>query len=63
MLIRAHANGLWALTCALLVSGCGDGTGTVRGKVTCGGKPVGWGSVTLMDGKGQYYQGELNPDG
>src|SRR5262245_43408121 len=46
-----------------MVSGCGGGTGTGRGKVTCGGKPVCWGSVTLLDGKGQYYQGELDSDG
>ncbi len=48
---------------AFVTVGCGDGTGKVRGKVVANGKPVCWGSVTFMDAKGQYYQGELGLDG
>lgn len=48
---------------ALAPMGCGDGLGKVRGKVTAGGKPVCWGSVTLMDSQGQYFQGEIGLDG
>ena len=44
--------------------GCGgSGTSTVTGKVTLNGKTVVWGSVTLVDEKGQFYTGPIDLQG
>jgi len=45
------------------VVGCGPAKTKVKGKVTYQGKPVVWGSVTLMDQQGQYFSGEIDPAG
>jgi len=45
------------------IAGCSPSMTKVKGKVTFQGKPVVWGSVTLADAKGQFYQGEINLDG
>jgi hypothetical protein len=63
MCIRRSCLTAVAVAAVAVPTGCGGGVGTVRGKVTCGGKPVVWGSVTLQDVKGQFYQAELNSDG
>jgi hypothetical protein len=56
-----------AVTCLgmVLASGCAGGgsAGRVTGKVTAGGKPLVWGTVTLVDAKGQYRQGVIDLNG
>jgi hypothetical protein len=54
-----------AALCALLclgALGCGGST-TVTGKVTHKSRSVVWGSVTLVDERGQYHQGPIALDG
>ena len=46
-----------------LFAGCGGKPTKVTGKVIFGGKPVVWGSVTLLHENGQYYQGPIGLDG
>jgi len=49
--------------CAVVgLSGCGGNT-SVSGKITHAGKPVVWGSVTLVDQAGEFHQGNIQPDG
>jgi hypothetical protein len=45
-----------------LAAGCDDAP-TVKGRVTARGKPVVWGSVTLVDSKGGYHQALLDLNG
>lgn len=47
---------------AALAAGCG-GKANPKGKVTYQGKPVVWGSVTLVDSTGMYHQGEIDLQG
>jgi hypothetical protein len=47
----------------LAVGGCGPSTGTVTGKVTHKGKPVVWGTITMIASDNIPYSGSLNPDG
>jgi hypothetical protein len=55
---------VWAaLLGGLCAAGCGDDTPTVRGRVTANGKPVVWGSVTLVDAHGGYHQALLDLEG
>lgn len=55
---------VWAvLLGGLCAAGCDDDTPTVRGRVTANGKPVVWGSVTLVDARGGYHQAVLDLDG
>jgi hypothetical protein len=49
--------------CLVLAGGCGSRGGTVRGKVTRKGKPVVWGTVTLIGSDGVQYAGQLTPEG
>jgi hypothetical protein len=51
------------LTIALGVAGCGDSKTKVKGKVTLNGKPLVWGTVTLVDAKGNNYQTTIGLDG
>lgn len=44
------------------LSGC-SGSTSVSGKVTYDGKPVVWGSVSLVDASGAYHQGSIGLDG
>lgn len=63
---RRHATRLlWAAAGVLLgvATGCGGGDAKVRGKVTYSGKPVVWGSVTLVDRTGVYHQGNIDLNG
>lgn len=63
--VRARVRGAAAalVLCALL-AGCGSGgKSKVNGKVTAGGRTVVWGSVTLVDQKGQYHQGDIDLNG
>lgn len=55
------AGGLVAFVVA--TSGCGPSKTTVNGKVTSGGKAVGWGNVTLIASDGVAYRGDLAEDG
>jgi len=55
--------GATALALLGLAAGCGGGSTKVTGSVTYQGKPVVWGSVTLMDERGQYHQGPIGLDG
>jgi hypothetical protein len=56
--------GLLALGLAVsLAAGCGGGTSKVHGKVTHAGKPVVWGSVTLVDSSGAYHQSLIDLNG
>lgn len=43
--------------------GCGPSKGTVSGKVTHKGKPVVWGSVSLIASDGVQYVGQITPEG
>lgn len=45
------------------LAGCGGGKTAAKGKVTLNGKPVVWGSVTLVDSHGQYYSGPIDLNG
>jgi hypothetical protein len=45
----------------VLAAGCGGaGTAQVSGKVTAKGKPLVWGTVTLVDSNGAYHQGVIS---
>lgn len=46
-----------------LAGGCGPSTATVAGKVSYQGKPLAWGSVTLIAADGSAHQAGLEPDG
>jgi hypothetical protein len=48
---------------AFVLSGCGPNTTTVTGKVSHNGKPVVWGSVILVDSKGEFHQGTIDTSG
>lgn len=48
---------------ALSGSGCGASTGVAGGRVSLDGKPVVWGSVTLVDAAGVSHQGDIDPTG
>lgn len=52
-----------ALALCALLTGCGGGNSKVSGKVKVAGRPVVWGSVTLVDQKGQYHQGDIDLNG
>jgi hypothetical protein len=55
---------VWAaLLGGLVAAGCGGDAPTVKGRVTANGKPVVWGSVTLVDAQGRYHQAVLDVDG
>jgi len=61
--IARTAIGSLGLVFLVCVSGCGGGGSTVKGKVSYKGKPVVWGSVTLMDKDGLYHTGEIDLNG
>lgn len=68
--IRMTSRGLWVRSCmvfalvvVLAATGCGQKTNKVKGKVTYDGKTVVWGSVTLLDAKGAYHQGDIDLNG
>lgn len=44
-------------------TGCGGNTSKVHGKVTHGGKPVVWGTVTLVDKTGMFHQADIDLNG
>lgn len=52
-----------ALLLGLAVPGCGGNSSTVEGRVTYQGKQVVWGTVTLVDTKGEYHQSYIDLDG
>lgn len=55
---------VWAaLLGGLVAAGCDGDAPTVKGRVTANGKPVVWGSVTLVDAHGGYHQAVLDPNG
>jgi len=58
--IKAGACALVACLC--MAVGCG-GKSEVKGKVTYQGKAVVWGTITLVDAAGGYYQGPIGLDG
>jgi hypothetical protein len=64
---RRHAAraGLIAALCLGLaaVGGCGKAKSTVKGKVSYQGKPVVWGSVTLIGSDNVQYVGDITPEG
>jgi hypothetical protein len=51
-----------ALAALLAATGCTSRT-TVTGKVTFKGKPVTWGTVTVIASDDIQYAGQINPDG
>lgn len=51
------------ISLVLVLSGCGGGTSKVRGKVTHKGKPVVWGTVTLVGQDGIYRDGDIDLNG
>ena len=51
------------LTLACLPAGCAPSTTTASGKVSYQGKPVVWGSVTLVAADGTVHQAGIEPDG
>jgi hypothetical protein len=51
------------LVAVLALTGCGAKTTKAKGKVTSGGKPLVWGSVTLVDDTGLFHQGHIGLDG
>jgi hypothetical protein len=51
------------LLAALALTGCGEGTTDVSGKVTYKGKPVAFGSVVVIDSAGAPKSGSIQPDG
>jgi len=53
----------WAALLVGLVAGCNGDAPTVKGRVTASGKPVVWGSVTLVDSHGDYHQAVLDREG
>jgi hypothetical protein len=48
---------------ALALTGCGETTTDVTGKVTYKGKPVAYGTVAVLDGGPAPKTGHLQPDG
>ena len=54
---------VWAALLGGLAAGCADDAPTVKGRVTANGRPVVWGSVTLMDAHGGYHQAVLDLNG
>jgi hypothetical protein len=48
---------------AIVLCGCGKSTTTIEGTVTYLGKPLVYGSVTLLSSAGLTYQGQIQPDG
>ena len=58
-----RAFGSLLMTCVALTAGCGPATTTAAGKVTFQGKPVVWGSVTLVAADGTVHQAGIEPDG
>jgi hypothetical protein len=61
-LLRTIA-GLAFVTAVLLPTGCSPSSTTASGKVTYQGKPVVWGSVTLVAADGSVHQAGIEPDG
>jgi hypothetical protein len=51
-----------ALVSTMSITGCGGKT-KVTGKVTYNGKPVVWGSVTMVDSTGAYHSGDIDLSG
>jgi hypothetical protein len=51
------------LVLSLVTAGCGGSPTDVSGKVTCKGRPLSVGSVTLIGSNGVVYGGEIQPDG
>ncbi len=47
----------------VFLAGCGGSTAQVTGKVISQGKPVVWGTVTLVDRAGYYHQGNIDLNG
>ena len=47
----------------LALTGCGDPTTEVSGKVTYQGKPVAYGTVVVLDAAGAPKSGAIQPDG
>lgn len=60
--VKAVATAAVVLSLGLL-AGCGGKSTKVNGKVTYQGKTVVWGTVTLVDGTGMFYQGPIALDG
>lgn len=58
-----RAFGALLMTCVALTAGCGPATTTAAGKVTFQGKPVVWGSVTLVAADGTVHQAGIETDG
>jgi len=50
-------------TVALGLTGCGPSSTTVQGKVSYKGKPVVWGSVTIVASDGSVHQAGIDTDG
>jgi len=64
MFARLKAAGACALALSFcLGAGCNSGKSEVKGKVTYQGKPVVWGTVTLVDASGQYHQSPIDLGG
>jgi hypothetical protein len=51
------------LVVAFTLAGCGGGKAKVKGKVSLNGKPLVWGTVTLVDASGTNYQSTIGLDG
>ncbi|HEY1190809.1 MAG TPA: hypothetical protein VGE74_24475 [Gemmata sp.] len=63
MLSYSPGFSLLAASICLLLGGCGGATSDVRGKVSAQGKTVVWGTVTLLDERGNYHQVPIDPNG
>ena len=62
-LLARRAFGALLMALAALTADCGPGSATAAGKVTFQGKPVVWGSVTLVAADGSVHQAGIEPDG
>lgn len=58
-----RVGGAALLLCVALAAGCGQPGSRVKGRVTHNGKPVVWGSVTLIASDNQPYSALLETDG
>jgi hypothetical protein len=55
---------IWVILLGVVfAAGCDNDAPTVKGRVTANGKPVVWGSVTLVDAHGGYHQAVLDQGG
>jgi hypothetical protein len=60
---RLIAGALLLSAVSLAAAGCGKGQGDITGKVSYQGKPLAFGTVSIMDSRGQVQYAKIQSDG